>query len=640
VPSASATPGGATFVSTVPMLGLEVAGPDVVAPRGWGRVGPVASTSRTVLRLDGTQPVLQLARVDDDATVTVIAVTASPPSLDELVSVGLRDGSDDLGLLVGYQRGAGTLHVLRPFQGELVPVVDMPGLGSDWTDLIAGDFGGGTRYQDVLLYDRDTGSCSTFGLTSLWGLLPVVTTGAGPGAGLAVEQRIGRWSQLVRVPATVPGRPDQLLCYDRERGDAQLLEPDAGGLLRTRWIATGWRPGFTHLITLAGGGQDGGQGLLVGYDREQGGLSVFADIDGGTLVPRRTVPVPPRIVTHLVSLPAGDDVDGDGVRQVVAYDRVTGLASVWRVPTLPPTPGLATPAPGVPSVLWSGNASATVSASLRGTGAAGAEHAALQQALDAAATEWHARGGAAWKAVLDRSAQEVLWQAAADPGPVGAVLGRIGLPVAPSAVAGAFSSAMASVPAEYTATLILPAAVADPWRANDGVRQGQSLVQALASTGMASAVGLVTATDIALVVSVTGLPGAGLNLSGRAGAGYRWYCVPVTGLPGRVTAVGAATAFQPAQEGLCALVVLGYQRAGLADPYEIGLDLPDGAVLTLEQYEFLLNVVERFVPAGIQVSTLGLRQRHLDLEPDGQADPLPPTATHVYRRFRGPRSAA
>ena len=38
-------------------------------------------------------------------------------------------------------------------------------------------------------------------------------------------------------PATRAGRPDGLLCYDRERGDTQLLEPDLDGRLHTRWIA-------------------------------------------------------------------------------------------------------------------------------------------------------------------------------------------------------------------------------------------------------------------------------------------------------------------------------------------------------------------------------------------------------------------
>ena len=196
---------------------------------------------------------------------------------------------------------------------------------------------------------------------------------------------------------------------------------------------------------------------------------------------------------------------------------------------------------------------------------------------------------------------------------------------------------MATVPAAYVATLVLPAELTARWRAGDGADVGRSLVDVLAAAGIAATVGLVTAADVALVVAVTGLPGAGLNLSSRSGVGYRWYCLPIEGLPGRVTPAGAATVFQPAADGLSALVVLGYQRIGLADPYEILLDLPDGAVLTPEQYEFLLNVAERVAPAGIQINTLALRQRHLDLDGDDAADPLPLDAGRVYRRFRHAR---
>jgi hypothetical protein len=198
---------------------------------------------------------------------------------------------------------------------------------------------------------------------------------------------------------------------------------------------------------------------------------------------------------------------------------------------------------------------------------------------------------------------------------------------------------MASVPADQAATLVMPAALADLWRSGQGGRQAQALVDVLATSGLAAAVGLVVDSgEVMVVVSVTALPGTGLNLSGRAAAGYRWYCLPVRGQPGLVATLGPATVFRPAGEGLNALVVLGYARAGRADPYEVLLDVPDQTALTLEQYEFLLNVVERVAPAGIQVNTLGLRRRHLDLDGDGEADPLPPVSTHVYRRFQRPGS--
>jgi hypothetical protein len=320
----------------------------------------------------------------------------------------------------------------------------------------------------------------------------------------------------------------------------------------------------------------------------------------------------PRAVTHLVAVPGGDDGT-----VIVGYDRMTGLATAFP----------ATAAPRSPSTVWSSATSAVVSASLSGPGA---EHPALQQALDGAAAAWQARGGAPWRTVLDLAAQQALWAAATDPGTVEGVLARLGLPAAPPT----FAASMAAVPTAFVATLVLPAELAAKWRAGDGADVGHSLIDVLAASGTAAAVGLVTTTDVALVAAVTSLPGAGLNLSGRSGVGYRWYCLPIEGLPGRVTPAGAATVFQPAADGLSALVVLGYQRIGLADPYEILLNLPDGAVLTPEQYEFLLNVADRAAPAGIQINTLALRQRHLDLDGDGAVDPLPLDAGRVYRRFR------
>jgi hypothetical protein len=619
----------ATFLSTLPMLGLQVTGPASVAPRGWNQVAGLRTATRTLVRYDRTQPVLQLAQIADDASAFIVAAIATPPDLDELVPVGLRGSHDDLGVIVGYQRAAGTLQILQPQGGALSLVASLPNFGSSWTDLVVGDFGGPTDYYDLLFYERASGTCSIYGLTSSFSVLPTVPATPSLGsASPAVSQRIGRWSQLTVIPGT--GGPDSILCYDRERGDAQLVQPDATGVLRTRWLRSGWQPGLTHVLAVPAG-RAGGT-LLVGYDREQGGIRVVGDPEGGTLVQLQSLTLPARAVTHLTFMPT----ESGGA--IVAYDRTGGLAGVWPLPltgSAGPEPTASAPGPGaivMPSATWSANTSATVSASLTGTDGGGATgHAALIQGLDSSAAAWLARGGAPWTVVLDRTQQQAIWTTATALGPVATVLTQIGLPGADPA---SFATSMNAIPAEYAATIVLPAAVADQWRAGAGVRLGQSLVDVLATHGLASAVGLVTANSIALVVAVTGLPGAGLNLSGRASAGYRWYCLPVRGLPGRVTAVGAATAFQPAEEGLCALVVLGYQRAGLADPYEILLDLPDGAALTLDQYEFLLNVAERAVPAGIQVNTLALRQRHLDLQPDGQPDPLPPVASHLYRRFR------
>ena len=451
--------GGATFLSTLPMLGLEVTGPTAgVTSRGWNRVIGVSTTTRTLVRYDRTQPVLQLTQVGNDASTFVVAATSTPPDLDELVSVGLRTSSNDLGVIIGYQRATGTLHILRPQNGVLSLVVSLPGWGSNWTDLIVGDFGGSTGYRDLLLYDRASGSCSIYGLTSNFSFMPAVPRSPSLGsASPATPQRIGRWSQLVAVPDR--DGPDGVFCYDRERGDAQFLKPDNTGALHTRWLRTGWQTGFTHLLAVPA--QSAAGMLLVGYDREQGGIRAVADPQGGTLVPLQSLALPARAVTHLTVMPT------ESGSAVVAYDRVGGLAGIWQLPLTgaagPTRAAAVAGAVAVPATVWSANTSATVSASLTGTDRTGATgHAALIQGLDNSAAAWQARGGAPWTVVLDRAAQQAIWTAATDPGPVATVLTQIGLP---SADPASFATSMAAIPAEFTATIVLPASIADQWRA-------------------------------------------------------------------------------------------------------------------------------------------------------------------------------
>ncbi len=90
----------------------------------------------------------------------------------------------------------------------------------------------------------------------------------------------------------------------------------------------------------------------------------------------------------------------------------------------------------------------------------------------------------------------------------------------------------------------------------------------------------------------------------------------------------------PSSPGLCAIVVLGYARRGLVDPYEYRVDLPPNSLLNLTQYEFLMNLLERTFPAGVEINTYSIRHDHVDLDGDGKANPLPPGASRSYRQFR------
>jgi hypothetical protein len=139
---------------------------------------------------------------------------------------------------------------------------------------------------------------------------------------------------------------------------------------------------------------------------------------------------------------------------------------------------------------------------------------------------------------------------------------------------------------------------------------------------------------VLLVVGAMPLPVAGINLFEQLSSSFRWYVVPLQGAPAEVRAVGSTTEVVPSGEGLFAVVALGYARRGLTDPYEFRVELPPDALLTLEQYEFLMNLLDHVYPAGVRVNTWTIRQNHVDLKGDGKVYTLDPAISRTYRAFR------
>jgi hypothetical protein len=274
-------------------------------------------------------------------------------------------------------------------------------------------------------------------------------------------------------------------------------------------------------------------------------------------------------------------------------------------------------------------------------------NAVLEAGLAAAAQAWAARGGPPWTVVADADAP-ARWETArpldiATPEPVAVTLtggGLRALADPSSAVA-----ALKRVPGELVQTLQLDAGQAaalvagSPDAANDLL----ALVGLLRAGGLTSVLPLVTTADeVLLVVGVVGLPGAGLNLNERRATGFRWYVVPIVPPAGGVGVINAAVSraiYTPLKPGLVAVVVLGQARTATGtDPYQYRVELPEGSLLDLTQYEFLMNLLDHTFPAGVEVNTFTLRRGHVDLDGDGQADPLPPTASRTFRRFRHGRS--
>lgn len=165
------------------------------------------------------------------------------------------------------------------------------------------------------------------------------------------------------------------------------------------------------------------------------------------------------------------------------------------------------------------------------------------------------------------------------------------------------------------------------------------LLTAAAAAGASSVVPVVTAAGtLALILGVAGLPLAGSNLAGRHTVLFRWQ---VRGLAG--TPVDLAPRRGPSVQvrwpgnGVSVVSCIAQVRTGANDPYEWQPLLPPGALLTLHQYEHLMNVAELVTPIGVRADTWDLRQHHVDVDGSGQAHPLPPAAARSYRHYRGAR---
>lgn len=162
------------------------------------------------------------------------------------------------------------------------------------------------------------------------------------------------------------------------------------------------------------------------------------------------------------------------------------------------------------------------------------------------------------------------------------------------------------------------------------------LIEVAARGGASSALPFLTAAGtIALVLGVVDLPMAGNNLSSRHTVAYRWQ---VHGLVDRTVrlnpAIGPSTTLTVPGQGVSVVACVAYVRTGGNDPYEWRPALPDDAVLTLRQYEHLMNVVELATPVGVRADTWEIRRRHVSVDGSATPTPLNPRAARTYHRYR------
>jgi hypothetical protein len=209
-------------------------------------------------------------------------------------------------------------------------------------------------------------------------------------------------------------------------------------------------------------------------------------------------------------------------------------------------------------------------------------------------------------------------------------------------------SALGGLPNELIVTLQLDAAIAAKLVAHDAAAAQSllTLIIAFQKAGFISVLPLFTSDSrVLLVLGVTALPGDATLLTARSKNSFRWFLVPLSGQPGQLERkIGSRNAWI-AESGLSAVVVVtaGKQGStdprGRVDPLELGVALPEGAFVNLEQYEFLMNLLERVRPLGVIVNTRGIRD-HIDADGDGAAETLSPSLSRTFRPYHHPRQTA
>jgi hypothetical protein len=134
---------------------------------------------------------------------------------------------------------------------------------------------------------------------------------------------------------------------------------------------------------------------------------------------------------------------------------------------------------------------------------------------------------------------------------------------------------------------------------------------------------------------------------------FRWFTVPLEadqrigtlerpqGARNRYLFAGAANASQ-----VTAIIAVTPTRPEprelhrRVDPYTVAVELADDQqpLLSLAQYEYLMNLLDRWCPLGVTIDTWRLRTRGVDVNADGTADLLSLRLQHTFRPFRGRRA--
>lgn len=225
-------------------------------------------------------------------------------------------------------------------------------------------------------------------------------------------------------------------------------------------------------------------------------------------------------------------------------------------------------------------------------------------------------------------------------------------PAAAPAVADAMT-AIAALPAELFAVLRADDALAAALLAGDAGATAAlgAFVARLRVAGAVSLMPVVAASAVVLVVAMIDLP-ANAAVFNRRRSRFRWIAAPLEadtligslertqGARNRYRYLGPTSASQVA-----AIIAMTPTRpVPLAlhervEPYTFAVDLADDSqpLLSFTQYEYLMNVLDRWCPLGVTIDTSRLRTRRVDVDGDGAPDLLSLRLQQTFRPFRGRR---
>jgi hypothetical protein len=620
LPAQANAPWPVTYLSHFPVHGMvieEKAPQPAVPVGGWTELAagyPGTGDFDAVVSFEREAHAGQVWTTEGDGTLTGrTRDTTWQPTITHIAMGAFVGGFHDVIVVYDASTAALRVHGVTAQRVEAAPLVSKPNVGSNWTDVATLGLPGVDSYLAmIVLYDRRSGDLAIYG---------VETTSTGQQK--LVEKRTKKkwrpgWTHITGV-VNGPGY-GELFCYDRHSREGAFYEQSAGYDLSLRGHVHHDLGSWTHVFA---GRFTKAPAEGIAFFDQGSGLAELRDAELAVLGRHRKWPrsASQFVTGHFSNSPRSD---------VLVYERVSGHVSMWE-----------TSDEGEVSLLRDSNTfprspGHEVLARYHAPGDPGT-NVVLADGLANALAAWAGLGEPAWT-VLTRNQTEQAWQQAAAHATTDVPLvafAKAGLPVVTDPQA--LVPKLMAVEPDLVAAIKLDAAQSQAVVSNSAAAEGilRGIAGLLANERLTSLLPLVTTGDeVVLVVGAEPLPAAGTNLYEAPSTGFRWYVVPIEGAPGAIRASGAKTEYAPAEPGLCALVSVGYARRDGTEPYEFRVELPAGALLTFEQYEWLMNLLGHAYPAGVRVNTWSIRQQHVDLKIDQTTAPLDPTISRTFRAFR------